>query len=98
MLLPGLGDLLDLLLATTGRLWLLNELDDGSQVFLDQRGELVGQVDQVVRVQVAAPVVLTVAHYVIASQVLLIKEDYDPVVGVADDGPAEAEGHVLPLS
>jgi hypothetical protein len=48
----------------------------------------VGQVDQVVRVQVAAPVVLTVAHDVIASQVLLIEEDYDPVVGVADDGPA----------
>lgn len=56
-----------------------------------------GQVDQVVGVQVPAPVVLAMPHDVIARQVLLVEEDYHPVVGVPDDRPAEAEGHVLSL-
>ena len=88
---------MDLQLTSACRPWLLNELDDSCQVLLDQLGELVGQVDEMVRAQVAAPVVLTVAHDVISSQVLLIEEDDHPVVGVADDGTAEAEGHILPL-
>ena len=56
-----------------------------------------GQVDQVVGVQVPSPVVLAVPHDVVPRQVLLVEEDYHPVVGMPDNRPAEAEGHVLSL-
>jgi hypothetical protein len=51
----------------------------------------------VVGVKVASPVVLAMAHDVIASQVGLIEKDYDSVVAVVDEAPTEAEGNVLPL-
>jgi hypothetical protein len=55
----------------------------------------VGLVSHEVGVQVPAPVVLAVPNNDIARQVLLVEEDYEPVVGLPNDLHAEAEGQEL---
>jgi len=91
-LLAGLADVLCLAISRDG---LLSEGEDSVQVFLDKRRELVREVDEVVRVHISTRVVLTVAHDVVTSQKLLIKEDDNSVVGMSDDGAAKSKRNVF---
>jgi hypothetical protein len=88
-----LGDHLSLSIAlSTG---LLSEGQDSIEVLLDEGGELVRQVDQIVRVDVATLVVLTVPHDGVASQELLVKQDYHFVVCVTDNRSSKSKRHIL---
>jgi hypothetical protein len=66
-------------------------------ILFEERREFVGQIDDVVRIQVGALKVLAVVENVATTEELLIKEHYHTVVSVAHDGSTQTEGDIFSL-